>query len=94
LLPALLLLASWAAPAVAQQTNFEPLERGEYTELEERLIVMRGLEVSADYAFATISNQQNDLDRDVDGTNTGHDLRLNLDTVFHRDVRLHLTLQL
>lgn len=90
-LPALALLPG---RATAQQANFKPLERGEYTEVEERVMVARGLEVGADYAARVRHNNQDDLPPLLSGTEAGHDLRLRLNTVMHRDAEIRLTLQL
>ena len=76
------------------QVNFKPLERGDYTEVEEKLIVLRGLEVSADYALRIKSDKNDDLPFQNRGTETFQDLRLRLKTLFHRDVAIHLTLDL
>jgi hypothetical protein len=76
------------------QTNFRPLERGDYTEVEEKLIVIRGLEVGADYALRVRSNDSDELPFDKRGTDVFHDLRLHLNTMFHRDVSVRLTLAL
>ena len=93
LLASLLSVSSQVQPAMGQ-VNFKPLERGQYTEVEEKLIVLRGLEVSADYALRTRVNSNNNLDDDAKGTDTQQDLRLNFKTMFHRDVALHLNLEL
>jgi hypothetical protein len=87
-----LLLAG--APAWAQQPNFKPLEQGDYTEVEQRLLIARGLEVGAEYALRMGSTHHPDLPPERSGMDTEHDLRLKLDTVFHTDVRVHLTLEL
>lgn len=88
----LLLLAvghsAWA------QNNFRPLERGDFNEVEERLIIIRGLEVGADFALRVRSLDGDKLDDDQKGTNTHQDLRLKLKTLFHRDVEIHLNLEL
>ena len=54
----------WGGPALAQIVNFKPLERGDYEEEEEKLIILRGLEVSADYAIR--------IARELCGTRIGH----------------------
>jgi len=76
------------------QTNFRPLERGDYSEVEEQLIVLRGLEAGADYALRVATLDGDDLDYQQKGTRTYQDLRLKLNTVFHRDVSIHLNLEL
>lgn len=86
-------VASQVQPAMGQ-VNFKPLEKGQFTEMEEKLIVLRGLEVSADYAFQTRLNNNDTLDADAKGTDTLQQLRLNLKTLFHRDVAIHLNLEL
>jgi hypothetical protein len=82
-----------AAPAAAQQPNFQPLERGEFTEVEERLVVARGLEVGAEFGLRMRFNHYTDLATDQAGGQFSDDLRLNLDTIFNRDARVHLGLQ-
>ena len=91
---ALLMSVAYQVQPAMGQVNFKPLERGQYTEVEEKLIVLRGLEVSADYALRTRVNSNNNLDDDAKGTDTQQDLRLNFKTMFHRDVALHLNLEL
>ena len=91
---ALVALVGWPGAARAQQLNFKPLERGEFTEVEERVMVARGLEVGADFALSLRSNHQQYLPPELEDTDLAHDLRLKLNTVFHRDVRLHVTLEL
>lgn len=80
--------------APAQQLNFRPLERGDYVELEQRIKVARALEVGADYAFRVRTQNQKDLPPDQRNTDISQDFRLNLKTVFHTDIELHLTLEL
>ena len=93
-LPALLVL-HWAAGAArAQQPNFQPLERGDFTQVEERIVIAKGLEVGADYAFRMRVNRQKDLPPDQKDMDQSHDLRLRLDTVFNTDLHVHLTLEL
>ncbi|HKI97190.1 MAG TPA: hypothetical protein VKB51_01825 [bacterium] len=91
-----LVLAAALAPRPlhAQQLNFEPLERGDYTEVEQKLIMLRGLEVGADYALQVRNNNQPDLPADLRNTTIGQDLRLNLDTVYDRDAHIHLSLEM
>ena len=91
---ALLMSVAYQVQPAMGQVNFKPLERGQYTEVEEKLIVLRGLEVSADYALRTRINSNDNLDNDAKGTDTHQDLRLNLKTMFHRDVAIHLNLEL
>ena len=91
---ATLALLLTVAPAWGQQPNFKPLEQGDYTEVEQRVMIARGLEVGAEYALRVLSTHYPDLPPELDGTNTKHDLRLTLNTVFHTDVQVHLTLEL
>jgi hypothetical protein len=98
LLPLLLavLLLPLLLPSVAraQQLNFQPLERGDYTDVEQKLIMLRGLEVGVDYALQFRNQRDPELPADLRGSDVNQDLRLNLDTVFHRDARVHLSLEL
>ena len=80
--------------AASGQVNFRPLERGDYTEVEEKIIMLKGLEISADYALHIILNSSDELPPEKKGTSVFQDLRLHLNTLFHRDVALHLTLEL
>lgn len=75
------------------QANFKPLERGNYTEVEEKLIMLRGLEVSGAYGFRIRVNSTSELGLNQ-GTDAHQDLRLNMKTVFHRDVAIHLNLEM
>ncbi len=93
-LPALLVL-QWAAGAArAQQPNFQPLERGDFTEVDERVVVTKGLEINTNYAYRIRVNRQRDLPPDLKDTDQSHDLRLRLDTIFNSDLHVHLTLEL
>ena len=90
------LLLGWltAQPAAAQQLNFQPLDRGEFTEVEQRLMVAKSLEVGADYSMRVRTQNQDDLPAAERNTEIGQDLRLRLETIFHTDVQVHLTLEL
>lgn len=91
-LAGLLLLA--AGQARAQQLNFQPLERGDYTEEEQRIIMLRGLEASANYAAEFRNDHQGNLPIEQKGSQLRQDFRLKLDSIYNRDLRLHLTLDL
>jgi hypothetical protein len=86
-------LVFWAASASAQIVNFKPLERGEYTEEEEKLTVLRGLDASLDYAAILDRAKFDRLTSDEEKTDFSQDFRLNLRSVFHRDVELFLSLE-
>ncbi|MDH4246670.1 MAG: hypothetical protein OEW39_02510, partial [Deltaproteobacteria bacterium] len=88
----LALLLAGAPSAVRGQVNFKPLERGDYTEVEERIISVRGLEVGLDYALTLENREYSGLPAGGKGTNHLQDLRLRLQTTLHRDIALHLTL--
>ena len=81
-------------PLTAQaQMNFKPLDRGEYTEVEDRVLVVKGLEAGGDYAFML----QRLYDPELPGTSTRsrifQDFRLNLDSAIDREVDMHITLE-
>ena len=78
---------------LAAQTNFAPLERGDYTEQEEQLILIRGIDAGVDYAMRLTDTDAKNLPRDLGGTRMHQDVRLKLRTVMHRDISLHLTLE-
>ncbi len=92
--PALLLLCLlvWGPSAFGQVVNFKPLERGDYTEEEEKLTILRGLEVSFQYAAELLREKHDDLSNAAENTEFQQDFRLALRTVFHRDVEFHLVL--
>jgi hypothetical protein len=89
-------LALWLLPSAAPlmaQLNFKPLERGEVTETEEKLIVLRGLDVGGDYALRAREQKSSGLTDLQRNTEVDQDFRLNFHTLFHRDVAMHLTVQ-
>ena len=96
-LPALavvtLLVLAWPAAAPAQ-VNYTPLERGDHDEQDEKLIVLQGLTASGDYAIRLRENRSEDLPRDERGVSYDQDFRLHLNSVFNRDVEMHLELDL
>ena len=77
----------------AAQANFKPLERGDYQEADENLVIVRGLEVSGQYALRAMENRHNSLSGSEELTQAHQDFRLHLRTVFHRDVSLNLVLE-
>ena len=83
---ALLLTAS---PAWAQ-VNFKPLERGDFEEKNEIPFSVRGLEVGLEYALLVENLEYPGLPAGGEGTFNRQDIRLELKTVFHQDVSLHL----
>lgn len=93
ILPIALGACIYALPLQAQ-VNFKPLERGDYTELEEKIITLKGLEAGLDYGLTLEKTQSNDLPYEKSGTGLSHQGRLNLKTVFHRDVAFHLNLEI
>lgn len=94
-LPALLSLPLlfWATFATAQIVNFKPLERGEYTEEEERLTILRGLSVSLDYAASLERAKYEELTDEEEKTAFSQDFRLTLRSVFHRDIEFLLSIE-
>jgi hypothetical protein len=96
---ALALVPGAAAPAWAQ-LNFKPLERGDYTEVEQRMVVVRGesgkefgLELGGDFALRVREEKAKNLAGLDHRTRFDEDFRLKLRTLFHQDIALHLILQ-
>jgi hypothetical protein len=87
------LLAGAARVHAQAQPNFKPLERGDVTEAEQKLLVIRGIEVGGDYAFRLRQNKDKNLEFLDQSTTMDQDFRLRLDTVFNEDVSMRLTLQ-
>ena len=88
-----------ALPSVLfAQTNFIPLERGDYEEREEKLMFSPGVQLSGDYRFRVATVQAGNLPESLPGRNTAgemamdHDLRLHLKSTVHRTVTLNLEL--
>jgi hypothetical protein len=81
------------ASAAAAQTNFEPLERGDYTEEEERVYVLKGIEASLKYAMRLKDLDAGDASGEQETTRVDQDVRLGLKTAFHRDMAVHLVLE-
>jgi len=92
LIAATLLCAPFLSTPVLAQVNFKPLERGEYNEVEERVISVKGLEAGLDYALTVENREYKGLPPGGEGTRNLQDIRLKLKTTLHRDVALHLTL--
>ncbi len=87
------LLSCVAGVRAQNQPNFKPLERGDVTEAEQKLLVVRGIEVGGDYALRLRTNKDKNL-QDLDtNTTMDQDFRLRLGTVFNDDVAMKLTLQ-
>jgi hypothetical protein len=91
------LLASLVLGAVSayaqSQPNFKPLDRGDITEQEQKLLVIRGIEVDGDYALRVRRNQDKDMPFLSNSTEMDQDFRLHLNTTFNEDVAMVLTLQ-
>ncbi|MBI3993853.1 MAG: hypothetical protein HY342_11300 [Candidatus Lambdaproteobacteria bacterium] len=77
----------------AAQANFKPLERGDYQETDENLVMVRGLEVSGQYALRVMQNSSAELSGNEKQTQAHQDFRLHLRSVFHRDVSLNVVLE-
>jgi len=88
------LLALWWPTAAPAQVNYTPLERGDHEERDEELIVLQGLTASGDYAFRLQEDRSADLTRDQRGVRYDQDFRFRLNSVFNRDVEMHLELDL
>jgi len=86
-------LACAAGVRAQTQPNFKPLERGDVSEAEQKLLVIRGIEVGGDYALRVRQNKDKDLPFLDSNTTMDQDFRLRLDTVFNDDVAMKLTLQ-
>ncbi|MCZ6472427.1 MAG: hypothetical protein O6934_03225 [SAR324 cluster bacterium] len=93
--PALILffMLGWGSSVFGQIINFKPLERGDYTEEEEKLIVLRGMTLSFEYAAQVLRESSKELTPGQEITGFAQDFRLGLRTVFHRDVEFHLVLE-
>jgi len=84
--------------ALCAQTNFIPLERGDYEEREEKLMFSPGVELSGDYRFRMATLQGSNYPESLPGRNTpeetamDHDLRLRLKSTVHRTSILNLEL--
>ncbi len=84
--------------ALLAQTNFIPLERGDYEEREEKLMFSPGVELSGDYRFRMSTIQGSSFPASLPGRNTpedvamDHDLRLHLKSTVHRTSTLNLEL--
>jgi hypothetical protein len=88
-----LLLLLWSLPVAAQVVNFKPLARGEYEEEEEKLFILRGIRVGGDYAIRSARDKHESLSEEEETTRFKQDFRLDLRTVFHRDVEMQLVLE-
>lgn len=88
-----MVLAGAAGAGAQTQPNFKPLERGDVTEAEQKLLVIRGIEVGGDYALRLRLNKDKGLQFLDSNTTMDQDFRLRLDTVFNDDVAMKLTLQ-
>ena len=82
----------WVLPLQAQIVNFKPLESGEFSEEEERLFILRGLEVSGQYAIRMGKLKGPELTDEESATGFAQDFNLGLKSTFHRDVAMHLGL--
>ena len=82
----------WVVPVQAQIVNFQPLEGGEFSEEEEKLFILRGLEVSGRYAIRMGKLKSPELTEEQSGTGFAQDFNLGLKSTFHRDVAMHLVL--
>ncbi|MBI4083093.1 MAG: hypothetical protein HY423_10830 [Candidatus Lambdaproteobacteria bacterium] len=92
----LAMLIAWGAlagvPRAAAQTNFKPLERGDYKETEEKVIVIRGMEVGGDYALRFMEFRGKDVGAPYTDTQADQDFRLRFGTLFNELVSMRLTL--
>jgi hypothetical protein len=83
---------AWSGAASAQ-TNFKPLERGDFTEEEERVTVLKGVEAHVDYALNLHKFDAGDAPHALEESRIDQDLRLSLQTALHRDVQVALVLE-
>lgn len=80
------------------QTNFTPLEVGDYMEKQERLAFSPGLQFSGNYNMLVkqaLSGETPDRDDDelkADELTMEHDIALHLKTTFHRHISINLEL--
>ena len=68
----------WVLPVQAQIVNFKPLESGEFSEEEERLFILRGLEVSGHYAIRMGKIKSPELTDEQSATGFAQDFNLGL----------------
>jgi hypothetical protein len=87
-----LLLATQGRPLLAQ-VNFKPLEQGDYTEEEQKIVTLKGLEAGLDYALRMSKAQYGGLSKGGTVTQLNQIVRLRLSTVFDQDLGLHLVLE-
>ncbi|MEE8396828.1 MAG: hypothetical protein V3S29_12290, partial [bacterium] len=88
-----LLVFGWWGTLFAQALNFTPLERGDYSEEEQKLFVLRGVEITGDFGLGLSRNDFSDLGVAEGQTQYQEDFRLKFRTVFHRELAMHLTLE-
>lgn len=93
-IPLILIELTITTPTAFAQLNFEPLEEGDYVEVEEKLTVLEGIAVDLDYAAWVISRNGKEFRRGEEGTGLHQEILLGLRTIFHPDVSLQLSLQL
>jgi len=89
---AVLISLSWRGESLAQ-TNFKPLERGDFTEEEERVIVLKGIAAHVDYALRLEDLSAGDAPNKLERTRVDQDVRLTLKTALHRDIEVALVLE-
>ena len=75
------------------QPNFKPVDKNDVSEVEQKLLVIRGIEVGGDYALRLRENKSKDMPFLDESTTMDQDFRLRLSTVFNEDVAMKLTLQ-
>ncbi len=87
----------WRPHIVQAQVNFQPVERGEYEEVEERLLILKGVEADAEFSAWLRTRNNNELRTQLEekkGSSLYQDLRFGLRTVVHPDVSINMILQL
>ena len=86
-------LQMFGLSAQAQIINFKPLERGEFTEEEEKIHILRGLSASGSYSGGMARDKSDALLNSEKETRHWQDFQLKLSTVFHRDTSMVLNLE-
>ncbi|MBT4184260.1 MAG: hypothetical protein HOE10_03300, partial [Deltaproteobacteria bacterium] len=99
IVPALVLFILSTGPGAATgQTNFVPLERGDFSERQEHLTFSPGVELSGDYRLRISKINSTSLPVSRTETNSAEefsfdqDLRLRLRSIVHRIISINLEL--
>ncbi len=89
-------LACLAPPALAQR-NFKPLEQGDGVDVEEKIVLLRGVEARAEFAAWLEQMRSSDLKLELghaSGSRSKQDTLLFFRTVRHQNISVNLEVQL